>query len=134
MFTSERVKKAYVVEALIKVNNNFMNKTILYFKFSYKFFIVVFLITTIPFTLLRLAGFNLQELPFMFLIILGLIKFFLAKSQDTSSVHYAVKTKTSSNLSKQQLVDLSSIYTNAQDLVLLLNAAAIFILNIVLAP
>lgn len=95
---------------------------------------VVFLITTIPFTLLRMAGFHLQELPFMFLIILGLIKFFLAKSQDTSSVHYAVKSKTNSNLSKQQLVDLTSVYTNAQDVVLLINAAAIFILNIVLAP
>ncbi|MBC77786.1 MAG: hypothetical protein CME64_17405 [Halobacteriovoraceae bacterium] len=109
-----------------------MNKTILYFKFSYKFFIVVFLATTLPFYLLRLSGFNLTELPFMFLVLLGLTKFFLAKSQDTAAVRKAVKAKMNANLSKQELVDLSATYTTAQDISLLINAVAIFIINIVL--
>ncbi|MCO4752881.1 MAG: hypothetical protein KC478_00295 [Bacteriovoracaceae bacterium] len=109
-----------------------MNKTLLYLKFSYKFFMVVFMFTTLPFLAIRMSGFDLKELPFMFIALVGLVKFFLVKSQDTASVAHIVKAKTNRNLSKQELVDLSADYKNSQDIALLINAAAIFILNIVI--
>lgn len=109
-----------------------MSKTFLYTKYSYRTFIIGFILCALPFAALKLSGMNLKELPFMFIALLGLAKFFLAKSQDSSSLQNAVKRRLPKNVSKQELVNHVGIYKNAQDLALLSNAVLIFLLNITL--
>ena len=109
-----------------------MSKTLLYTKYSYRTFVVGFILCALPFAALKLSGMQLKELPFMFIALLGLAKFFLAKSQDSKNLQGTVKRRLPANVSKQELVNHVGIYKNAQDLALLTNAVIIFLLNITL--
>lgn len=109
-----------------------MTKTLLYTRYAYKTFLWVFAIVTLPFIALRLSSFSLQELPFMFIALLGLIKFYLSGIQTPASLASKVKLQLGANASKQHVVDHVSIYKNAQDAALLINGVLILILNIFL--
>lgn len=106
-----------------------MTKTLLYARFAYKTFLVVFALVTLPFAALRLYGVELPELPFMFLVLLGLIKFYMASFQTDKAVQAKLKRQMGP-LSNQKLVDNARAYKNASDLALLANAVLIFIANI----
>lgn len=110
-----------------------MNKALLFLRFSYKFFLVVFAAATLPFILIKLYGaLELKELPFLFIAILGLIKFYLAKAQDSAVLQSVVRRKLPANASKQEIVNNTGLYRSSQDAVLLVNLVLILILNIYL--
>lgn len=110
-----------------------MHNLSLYFRLGHKFFLAVFCLTTAPFALVRTFGqINLAELPFMFIALLGLIKFYLASAQDSAAVNAIVKKKLPANASKQEVVNRAGQYKNAQDAALLANLVLILVLNIYL--
>ena len=110
-----------------------MEKIRLYFLFSHKLFVVSFLLTALPFALIKIyASLELKELAFMFIAVLALIKFYLAKAQSSASLQNQVKKVLPANVSKQEMVDQSARYKRAQDMALALNLILILMANIFL--
>lgn len=109
-----------------------MSKLVMYLRYSYQTFIWVFALTTLPFTMLRLASFELKELPFMFLALLGLIKFYLASYQTSKVLERKISALNKGSNSKQKMVQQIQQYKGAQDAALLINGIIILILNIFL--
>lgn len=110
-----------------------MHKALFMFRSSYKFFALVFVTSTLPFALIKHYGaLDLKELPFMFIAILGLIKFYMAKALEGPGAQSLVKKKLPSGVSKQEIVNKVSLYKSSQDAALLVNLVLILILNIYL--
>lgn len=109
-----------------------MTNTLIYVRFGYKTFLFIFALTVLPFTALRLYGFDLKELPFMFLALLGLMKFYLASLQTDKGIQAKIKAEMGTQASKQDLVNKIKAFKTGQDLALLANAVLILILNIIL--
>lgn len=100
--------------------------------FNIKLFLWLLALFVLPFAMLRLANFQLKELPFMFIAILGLVKFYLAQAQDQKSLEYRVKRRIGQGASKQQVVDATKRFKTSQDVALLAAGVLILISNIIL--
>lgn len=105
-----------------------MKKIPVYRLFPYRFLALVASLTTLPFMALKVYAPALQELPYMFVALILIIRFFIGQMNDTKRVENLLKAKLSSfsQVSRGQQVEIVANYKLGLDVALAMNVFMIF--------